>query len=111
MEIPDELHPAQVPSLLLQPVVENAIKHGVARRAHGGAIRIAASRTNGTLHLTVHNDGPALDPNWQQTQMGVGIANLQTRLRGLYGDHFELELHNHGAGGVETSISLPYKEA
>ena len=111
LDIPDELHCAQVPSLLLQPVVENAIKHGVARRAHGGAIRIAASRTNGTLQLTVYNDGPSLEPNWQQTQMGVGITNLQTRLRGLYGDRFELELHNHGAGGVETSISLPYKEA
>ena len=60
MNVPSELLPAQVPSLILQPMVENAIKHGIAKRVQGGAIRIAASRSNGMLTLSVYNDGPSL---------------------------------------------------
>lgn len=110
IKIPEELLPAQVPSLFLQPIVENAVKHGVAKRAQGGEIRIAASRSNGLLCLSVYNDGPALATNWQVTEMGIGISNLQTRLQGLYGDRSELILRNQEPGGVEAFISLPYKE-
>src|SRR5262249_22735923 len=60
VDVPSELLPARVPSLVLQPLVENAIKHGIAKRAQGGAIRVAASRTNGMLSLRVYNDGPTL---------------------------------------------------
>ena len=111
VEVPEELLPVQVPSLLLQPIVENAIKHGIAKRSQGGEIHIVAARCDATLHLTVYNDGPSLSSNWQQTGMGVGISNLQPRLQGLYGEHFQLVLRNQEPGGVETSISLPYKEA
>jgi two-component system, LytTR family, sensor kinase len=109
VNVPGELLLAQVPTLILQPMVENAIKHGIAKRAQGGAIRIAAFRSDNTLTLTVYNDGPNLPASWEKTQPGIGISNMRTRLHSLYGDAFELNLQNQGPG-VEVSISVPFKE-
>ena len=111
VNVPRELFPARVPSLILQPMVENAIKHGIAKRAHGGAIRITASRSNGMLTLKVYNDGPNLALECEQTQSGIGISNVRTRLHSLYGDAFELSLRNQEPDGVEVSVSVPFKEA
>ena len=111
VDVPTELLPAQVPSLILQPMVENAVKHGIAKRVQGGAIRIAASRSNGTLTLRVYNDGPSLPPDWEKSQSGIGMANVQTRLQGLYGKAFQLSMCNRAPGGVETSISVPFVSA
>ena|SRR5579863_3314019 len=108
VDVPAELLPAQVPSLVLQPMVENAVKHGISQRAQGGTIRIAVSRSNGTLTMCVYNDGPSLPPEWEKSQSGIGVSNVRTRLRGLYGDAFELTMRNQKAGGVETSISVPF---
>jgi len=108
VDVPKELFPAQVPSLILQPMVENAVKHGIAKRVQGGAIRISACRSNGMLKLSVYNDGPALPADWEKTHSGIGITNMRTRLQGLYGDSFELSLRNQGLGGVEASISIPF---
>jgi two-component system LytT family sensor kinase len=107
VDVPSELFPAQVPSLILQPMVENAIKHGIAKRVQGGAIRIAASRSNGRLMLSVYNDGPGLPVGWEKTHTGVGISNVRTRLQNLYGDEFELSVQNQEPGGVEVSVSVP----
>ena len=107
MDIPSELYLAQVPSLILQPMVENAIKHGIAHRAQGGSIHITASRSNGTLTLRVANDGPSLHPNWESTRGGIGIANVRTRLSSLYGEASALTLSNQPTG-VEVALSLPY---
>jgi two-component system LytT family sensor kinase len=107
VDVPRELFPAQVPSLILQPMVENAVKHGIAKRVQGGAIRIAASRSNGRLTLTVYNDGPGLSAGWEKAHTGVGISNARTRLQNLYGDEFELSLQNQEPGGVEVSVSVP----
>ena len=107
LDVPSELFPAQVPSLILQPMVENAIKHGIAKRVQGGAIRIAASRSNGRLTLRVYNDGPGLPAGWEKTQTGVGISNVRTRLQNLYGDEFDLSMQNQEPGGVEVSVSVP----
>lgn len=106
--IPADLLQTQVPSLILQPMVENALKHGIAKRAQGGAIRIAAARSNGHLRLTVFNDGPPLSTDWQTKGSGVGLSNLVTRLRGLYGDRFEFSLTNSERSGVLASVSVPY---
>lgn len=108
VDVPAELLSSQVPSLILQPMVENAVKHGIAKRVQGGAIRIAASRSNGRLTLSVYNDGPGLPAGWEKTHSGIGIANVQTRLRSLYGEGFELSLRNQGPGGVEVSVSVPF---
>lgn len=108
VDVPAELLSAQVPSLILQPMVENAVKHGIAKRVQGGAIRIAASRSNGTLTLCVYNDGPSLPAGWKTSQPGIGISNVRTRLRSLYGEGFDLSLRNRKPGGVEVSVSVPY---
>ena len=81
VQIPPALLRAQIPTLLLQPLVENAIKHGIAQRVAGGAVRVSGARENGELRLSVYNDGPCLAADWQTTGAGVGIDNLCTRLR------------------------------
>jgi len=108
VDVPAELYAARVPSLILQPMVENAVKHGIAKRAQGGSIRIAASRINSTLTLSVRNDGPSLPADWEANTTGIGIANVRTRLQSLYGEGFTLNLQNQDAGGVEASVSLPF---
>jgi two-component sensor histidine kinase len=110
LEVPSDLLQSQVPSLILQPMVENAIKHGIAKWAQGGEIRISASRSNGTLTLKVYNDGPSFSEGSQNISTGVGISNVRTRLEHLYGTAFELNLRNQGPHGVEASVSLPFRE-
>jgi two-component system, LytTR family, sensor kinase len=111
LQIPEQLREARIPSLILQPLVENAIKHGIAMRAQGGEVRVAASRSDGTLHLSVYNDGPLLDRDGCSVKCGIGLSNLRTRLELLYGGDFELRLDNYGITGVQVSIALPYCEA
>ena len=111
VDIPAELLQAQVPNLLLQPLVENAIKHGIGKRIAGGEIRVAGARRNGSLWLSVYNDGPSLPPDWHLTHNGIGIGNLRTRLQILHGSDFELQLRNAAAGGVEVSVTLPLRDA
>jgi|HubBroStandDraft_1064217.scaffolds.fasta_scaffold00369_18 two-component system, LytTR family, sensor kinase len=111
VDIPAELLHAQVPSLLLQPLVENAIKHGIAKRVAGGIVRVAAARHNGGLRLSVYNDGPAVSADWQATHTGVGIGNLRTRLQILHGEESELLLKHTDTGAVEVVVTLPLREA
>jgi two-component system LytT family sensor kinase len=110
VDVPEELFTAQVPSLILQPIVENSIKHGIAKEDRGGWIRVTASRSDGRLTLRVYNDGPGLHTNWQDSKSGIGIANLRNRLRAMFGDTFEVSLRNHDAG-VEVLISVPFRES
>jgi two-component system, LytTR family, sensor kinase len=107
VEVPADLSSARVPILILQPMVENAVNHGVAKRVHGGTIRIAAASADGTLMLSVYNDGPGLSSVPQPSHSGVGIANVQTRLKNLYGNSFDLQLRNCNSQGVEALLSLP----
>ena len=108
---PRELLRAQVPNLLLQPLVENAIKHGIAKRVSGGTVRVRGAAHNGNLCLTVYNDGPSLPTDWQATQAGVGIGNLRTRLQILHGMESGLQLRSADPAGVEVVVTLPFKEA
>ena len=108
VDVPKELCSARVPSFILQPMVENAIKHGIAKRKQGGLIRITASHCNGRLTLNVCNDGPSLPLGWEMARSGIGISNVRTRLQGLYGDAFELNMRNQDVGGVEVTVSLPF---
>jgi two-component system, LytTR family, sensor kinase len=110
LDVPSELLDAQVPSLILQPMVENAIKHGIAKRAQGGLIRIAAARSNGMLNLSVYNDGPKLPANWDEHRSGIGLSNARTRLQSLYGEACDLTLRNHEPAGVELTVSVPFHE-
>lgn len=109
VEVPSDLYSAQVPSLILQPMVENAIKHGIAQRARGGCVRIGAARSGGVLTLRVYNDGPTLPPDWEMTRSGIGIPNVRSRLQSLYGEACELQMKNQDEG-VEVSLSVPFRE-
>jgi two-component system LytT family sensor kinase len=111
VDIPAELLRAQVPNLLLQPLVENAIKHGITKRVAGGTVRVAGACHNGNLCLSVYNDGPSLLSDWQTTHTGVGIGNLRTRLQILHGNESGLQLRRADAGGVEVVVTLPFTEA
>jgi two-component system, LytTR family, sensor kinase len=111
VDIPVDLMDAQVPGLLLQPLVENAIKHGVATRVLGGNVRVAGSRRDGKLYLSVYNDGSSFAEDWQTQGAGVGLANLRTRLQILHGEASELQMRRAGPDGVEVLVSLPLEEA
>jgi len=111
VDIPPELLRAQVPNLLLQPLVENAIKHGIAKRVVGGTVRVAGARYDGNLCLSVYNDGPTLLSDWQATRAGVGIGNLRTRLQILHGNQSGLQLKPVAGQGVEVLVTLPFMEA
>ena len=106
LDLPAELAPALVPDLILQPLVENAIKHGIARRAKGGALRVVAARDGDRLVLSVFNEGPALADGVQD---GVGLANTRQRLQVLYGEHQSLVLRTV-EHGVLAVLSLPFRE-
>jgi sensor histidine kinase YesM len=115
LDIPPDLLNALVPNLLLQPLAENAIKHGIARRVLGGTVAVAAVRQDGDLLITIQNDGPARDGDADATHFGVGagvgIANLSSRLQILHGDRSALQLRHADAGGTEVLVRLPYTEA
>lgn len=111
VEIPAEALRAQVPNLLLQPLVENAIKHGIAKRVAGGTVRVTGACDNGNLRLSVYNDGPSVSADQQATHTGVGLGNLRTRLRILHGSESELTLQRAASGAAEVIVTLPLREA
>jgi two-component system, LytTR family, sensor kinase len=108
IDIPADLLGAQVPGLLLQPLVENSIKHGVATRVVGGNIRVTGARRADSVWLSVYNDGPSFPIDWQ-TRGGVGLTNLRTRLKILHGEDSGLQMRRAGADGVEVVVILPLK--
>jgi LytS/YehU family sensor histidine kinase len=108
IDIPESLLSAQVPNLILQPLVENAMKHGVSHKRGGATISISAGRNNGTLSLAVRDNGPGLGS--AEIRDGIGLSNTRNRLRQLYGDEQALACANVPDGGFEVSLTLPYHE-
>jgi two-component system, LytTR family, sensor kinase len=100
---------AAVPRFILQPLVENALRHGIARRADAGVIEVSARRDRADLVLTVRDDGPGLAPD-MQSRAGVGLANTRARLAALYGDDGTMQVSNTEGGGVIVTVRLPYHE-
>lgn len=101
---------AEVPWLLLQPIVENALQHGIDALPSGGTLRVDV-RTSGTeLHLNVSNDGPALAPNFNSPEHhGIGLRNTRARLERLYGDDHQFEIANASPSGVVVRVHLPFR--
>ncbi|HEX5724929.1 MAG TPA: histidine kinase [Longimicrobiaceae bacterium] len=110
-----ELHPdamdALVPNLLLQPLVENAIRHGTARQGGRGHIEIVAAREDGTLRLEVRDNGPGLAAPQPGQREGVGLRNTRARLEQLYGDAHRFEVRNREGGGVVAQVVIPFRTA
>jgi LytS/YehU family sensor histidine kinase len=101
---------AQVPTLILQPLVENAIKHGIAPRAAAGHIEITAQRNDGKLLLRVEDDGVGVgQKEVGSLHEGLGLSNTRSRLEKLYGPSFHFELSNRLHGGVTVIVSFPFQ--
>jgi LytS/YehU family sensor histidine kinase len=107
--VPDELARARVPSLILQPLVENAIRHGIEPRPGPGRSEISARRAGNTLRVRVKDDGPGLGPSGLPQREGVGLLNTRMRLQQLYGQDQRLELRNLEQGGLEVVVEVPLR--
>ena len=105
VEAADETKEAAVPTLILQPIIENALRHGIARLMEGGRLEVRARRDDGTLVLEVSNDGPPLRADWSG---GVGLTNTRARLQQLYGSAAQLELQSRQPAGVVARIRIPF---
>jgi two-component system LytT family sensor kinase len=113
MEIEPQALDARVPNLILQPIVENAIKHGIAPRTSAGHIEIEAKRYDGMLQVQVTDNGPGLPVNGGSGKIikeGLGLANTQARLQQCYGDQHRLDLMNTARGGLTVLLEIPFKE-
>lgn len=106
IDAPEALLEASVPYLALQPLAENAIRHGIAPRIEGGRVRIAARRVRERLELEVWNDGPGLPAGYRE---GVGLSNTRARLAQLYGAAASLTLRSAAQGGVSAVVSVPWR--
>ena len=104
---PDELRDALVPAFILQPIVENALEHGIARRAGAGQVSIAAIRDGARLRLTVTDDGAGMRSSDGFPAEGVGLGNTRERLRELYGDAQSLQLEALDPNGLRVTATLP----
>lgn len=104
IEVSEELRQLRLPPLLLQPLVENALEHGIEPAIDGGAIRIVGEARNGQLVLTVHDSGIGLN---QSDSDGVGLANVRGRLASLYGTQGQLALYANQPHGVVAELALP----
>ncbi|HSB10095.1 MAG TPA: histidine kinase [Blastocatellia bacterium] len=99
---------ALVPNLITQPLVENAIRHGLAPRARPGSVSLSARHDDGRLELTVCDDGVGLPEGWRlASSKGLGLLNTEARLRQLYGGDFVFEVRNREHGGVEALLTIP----
>ncbi len=101
---------AQVPTLMLQPLVENAIKHGIEPNPAPGVVTIEAQRQDGAVRLVVRDNGVGAKKSAGQ-QEGIGIANTRARLQELYGRRARLTLSSASSGGFEVEIIIPVRES
>jgi two-component system, LytTR family, sensor kinase len=107
-EVEPDTHGVLVPSLILQPLVENAIQHGIAATSVPGTLTLRARLADGQLHLEIADSGPGMPPAGESRPQGIGIANTRARLQRLYGERQSFELH-HGAGLV-VKMRIPAVE-
>ncbi|HEX8255405.1 MAG TPA: histidine kinase [Thermoanaerobaculia bacterium] len=104
--IDDDVLNARVPTMILQPLVENAIRHGIAPRESGGTIEVAARAEGASLTLSVADDGVGMPV---VPRSGIGLTNTRARLRHLYGDAFTFDLAAPNGGGVRAMMKVPLR--
>lgn len=116
-DIQDDAQKALVPSLILQPIIENSMKHAIAKCESGGSIKICALVKEESLYLTIEDSGgPNADSNdtcLNFLDKGVGLKNTEQRLKILYGDDYSMSISGSDLGGIKTQIIIPleYLEA
>lgn len=107
-EISDDAMSQPVPSLILQPLIENAIEHGIAELRTGGRLAIRAALNGTSLRIEVENDGAAVDPDaLEPERWRLGLANTRARLETLYGNRHEMQLAPRTGGGARVAMTLP----
>jgi two-component system, LytTR family, sensor kinase len=111
IEASGEARRAKVPPLLLQPLVENAVRHGIAPREAGGAVRVTASVEEGTLVMTVEDDGVGIATKSSQAGGGLGLRSVRALLAHLYGSKQRFEVGPRSPCGTLVTIALPYRPA
>lgn len=109
--IDPDVDKAVIPSLILQPLVENSIKHGFSNKMGPGRISINIRRAGNTLKITVKNDGQALPRDWQlDMDSRFGLMATKNRLEMIYGNDFSFTVQNTGEKGVSNEIAIPFSE-
>jgi two-component system, LytTR family, sensor kinase len=114
MDIEPQSLDVPVPNLFLQPIVENAIRHGIASRSTPGRIEIQAKRENGDLKVSIRDNGPGLSKKGDMgpvARSGLGLANTKARLLHLYGNHHRFELIDAPGGGLIVSLEIPVSKS
>jgi signal transduction histidine kinase len=107
-EIDERALPMLVPTLLLQPLVENAVRHGIGKRRSAGELRIAARVDRDELTIEIRDDGPGLAPTYRtRAGAGVGLRNTEARLAAVHGTAWSLELTTPPAGGTLVTVRIP----
>jgi two-component system, LytTR family, sensor kinase len=107
LQIDEAVKQALVPQLLLQPLLENAVRHGMNPRTFQIDVSLSAYRENGRVHLTVRDRGPGFPPGGEKG--GIGLCNTRERLAGLYGTEGSFTLDNAPDGGAMVQVSLPFR--
>lgn len=110
IDVAPEVRYASVPSLFLQPLVENAIRHGISRRATGGTVTVTAQKIGENLSIRVEDDGAGLPPSWSlERSAGLGLSVTRERLAGLYPDENSFIVKRRQEGGTAVEILLPLR--
>ena len=106
LDLPEELAEAQVPPMLLQPLVENAVRHGLEPRIEGGEVAVSASAADGKLAITVADTGIGMGRS-SSPGTGLGLEHVRERLAGTYGDKAGIAIRDNGGDGVAITITIP----
>jgi two-component system LytT family sensor kinase len=99
----------RVPGMIIQPLVENAIRHGIEALEEGGRIELEARRVDGMLSIRILNDGPIGGPGAAPGGQGIGLRNARSRLARIHGDAFRLQLADGGSGRMDLRLDIPWR--
>ena len=111
-EIDPETLDYQVPSMLLQPIIENSIRHGLSSKVGGGVIRVTSRIVEGLLHVIVEDDGVGIPETKLATlfELGIGVSNVNERLKVIYGEGYRMWVDSKPGEGTRTGIELPVQK-
>ena len=111
MDIDPQTLDAYVPSLVLQPLMENAIQHGISALPSGGVIELSSRLRGSDVYIHIRDNGPGVKGNGSRMGSGVGLANTRARIEQLYGPRGRIHLQNRPEGGFEVTVAIPHKTA